>query len=557
MTPGYIISREGIASDLSPRINTLFSEWDRDRSPGAVIAVCRGGEVIHQRGYGVANIENDVPFGVDTVMRLGSTTKHLCATCILILEHRGELTLDDDVRRHVPEFPDFGPTITLRHLLTMTSGLWDGLNMLLFAGLDVGVALSREDLFRLYCAQRELMFRPGDDCTYSNTNYSLLTLTIERISGMSLVDFMRAELFEPLGMMSTCLTPCMDKTITNKAKGYVAAADGEFNAAYMMIELDGAGGVDSTLGDMLKWFWNYRNDEHFGPRYRARLETESRLNDGRLLDYRLGIQVTEYRGIRVVRHSGGMPGYLCDFVYYPQPDLGVILLTNLIEPTMLKIPDKIADIVLESEFDQPSTTMFVAPDRGDIAPLIGVYASADGALVVELAGQAGELVAYVLGEANVLHEKEAWLHSRKNQIALRSVADSGGKSLELRLGCEEPWLLRRIGDPRTDPAAAPVDIGSFVGSYICDEIAETHEISLQDGALRVDIESPLRKLVWSELTPIGGDAFVALIAEEPSCTNVSVRFKRSPLGPVTGLSYSINRCRDVQFRKISVSGNDK
>ena len=130
MTRAYLRSRDGIVGEFSDRIDVLFDEWDRDGSPGAILAVCRDGKVIHQRGYGVANIEDDVPFTADTVLRLGSTTKHLCATCILLLENRGKLSLDDDIRQHVPEVPDFGPVITLRHLLTMTSGLWDDLNQI-------------------------------------------------------------------------------------------------------------------------------------------------------------------------------------------------------------------------------------------------------------------------------------------------------------------------------------------------------------------------------------------------------------------------------------------
>src|SRR5262245_15850390 len=202
---GYLQSRAGVASEYSRAIDALYAEYDRAGSPGLNIAVLKSGQVIHQRGYGVANVEDDVPFAADTVLRLGSTTKHLCATCILILESRGLLTLQDDVHKHIPELSDFGVTLRLSHLLTMTSGLRDGLNMLLFAGLGAANDVSRAQITQLACRDTTLMFEPGDDCVYSNTNYALLSTVIERVSGISLAEFMARELFAPLGMVDTKL----------------------------------------------------------------------------------------------------------------------------------------------------------------------------------------------------------------------------------------------------------------------------------------------------------------------------------------------------------------
>jgi len=491
------------------------------------------------------------------VLRLGSTSKHLCATCILLLENRGKLSLDDDVRQHIPEMPDYGEVITLRHLLTMTSGLWDGINILLFAGLDPNTSVSRDQFLELFACQDSLMYRPGDDCTYSNTNYSLLSLVVERISGQSITEFMQAELFEPLGMHSSRLTPFMKETTTNKARGYGPAENGGFEAGYMMTELDGNGGVDSTISDMLKWFANYRDDHHFGPDYRRRLEAENHLNDGRLLEYRLGINCLDYRGMEVVRHAGGMPGYLCDFVFFPQADLGIVLFANVLAPRILELPDRIADIVLEDDFQQAVETTFLDSSREDLAPLLGVYASESEELVLELAGQDGKILCFLLGDINPLCEHEGWLQSRKNLLAVRPAIPKAGRKggLELRLGCQAVQKLAPVADPRLDPVAPPVDFESFTGRYCHGGLEEVHEVSLQDGKLRIDIPGPLRDLVWSELTPVAGDLFVALIAGEPSCTNVTVRFLRNREGRVVGLSYAINRCRALIFPKLEAGPN--
>jgi CubicO group peptidase (beta-lactamase class C family) len=545
---GYLESRKGTAGPWSPQIDRLFEKWDRDRSPGAVLAVTRGGELLHQRGYGVANIEDDTPFSGDTVLRLGSTTKHLCATCILVLENRGLLNLDDDVRRWVPELPGFGECITLRHLLTMTSGLSDGINMLLFGGLDSTHALDRGQALRLYCSSTGLMFRPGDDWTYSNTNYSLLSFVIERISGLSLAEFMQRELFEPLNMSRSQLTPWMGECVEGKARGYELTPEGGFQTGFMRMELDGNGGVDSTANDMLTWLANYRDDRHFGPDYRARMEAENRLNNGRLLDYRLGIEVKDYRGFQVVRHAGGMPGYLCDFVYFPERDLGLVLLANVLEPDILQLSDRVADIVLETEFPQGRSSMVIDAQAEDAADLPGVYAEFEEGMVVEIAERDGSLVCYWFGDLNPLFEKDGWLQSRKTTLALRAVENG----LAFRSGCEAPRLLRRVAEPgafrESDESSA--SLAEYEGHYLQPELAETHIVRRDGNGLSVTLPSPIRRLVWKDLVRIEGDLFVAPVDGEPSCTNVIVRFLRDASNEISGLSCSINRCRNVVFQRL-------
>jgi len=544
--------RRSVKNTVGRDIDALFAKWDCNGSPGAIIAVIRAGKVIHQKGYGLANIEDNVPFTTDTVLRLGSTTKHMCATCILVLENRKLLSLEDDIRKYVPEMPVFADVITLRHLLTMTSGLWDGLNLLLFAGLDTAAPLSRQQQLRLYCRQRELMFRPGEDCTYSNTNYSLLSLVIERISGLSLGEFMQAELFEPLGMKHTRLVPEMKEKIEHKARGYLPRLEGGFEAGYMMVELDGNGGVDSTISDMLRWFDNYRDDRCFGPDYRQRLEAPSHLNDGRLLEYRLGMTVSDYRGTRVVRHSGGMPGYLCDFVFYPEPDLGIILFANVMAPELLELPERIADLLLEDELLLPRESTFVDTADKHASELLGVYASGSHGLVLQLADENGKLVCYLLGELNPLYERNGWLESRKNPLAVRPADPGLGRAggLQLRQGCQELIDLEPVDDPLRYLQAMPADFETFTGHYWLETLDEIHRVSLQDGRLIVSIGSPVRDLVWSELAPVTGDLFVAPVDGEPSCTNVTVQFLRTGNGQVNGLTTSINRCRHVFLKKL-------
>ncbi len=560
MTEAYLKSAEGIRGHWSDDIDALFSPWDKTGSPGAIIAVQYQGEVVHQRGYGVANIEDDVPFTADTVLRLGLTSKHLCVTCVLILEHRGQLTLQDDVRKFVPELPDFGSTITIWHLLTMTSGLCDGVNLPLFAGLNTGAAFTRQQLLNIGLSQRQLMFEPGDDCTYSNTNYALLSVIIERISESSIAEFMAQEIFQPLAMNRTALVPWMNRVTMHKARGYNLDEQGEYVAGHMMMELCGDGGIDSTITDMLKWLNNYRDDRHFGPDFRQRLEAESRLNDGRLLKYRLGIEASDYRGADKVNHAGGMPGYLCDFAWFPEQDLGIVLFTNLMDAMMLMLPDKVVDIVLADQLIESAETTFVSASREDIAPLLGVYGNLETGQLIELTQLEDKLVCFMLGELNLMLERDGLLQSAKSLIALDLAAalesnldgdDSSSRpTLNLILGCQPPIPLTPLDDPRQSPADLPTDAVSFAGLYHDPVTDVRHKVQLQDGQLKVSLAAPMLDLMWQVLTPLGGDMFTAMIDSEPSCTNVIARFLRNAQGRVTQLDYSLNRCRNVIFNKI-------
>jgi CubicO group peptidase (beta-lactamase class C family) len=552
VTAAYLKSRKGIQGSWSKEIDTLFDKWDCDGSPGAIIAVQHRGQVVHQRGYGVANIEEDIPFYADTVLRLGSTSKHFCATCILILENRGLLSLEDDIRLHVPEAPDFGIPITLWHLLTMTSGLWDGVNVPLFAGINTDFRFSRGQLLKLGLSQRNLMFNPGDDHTYSNTNYSLLSLVIERISGNSIADFMMAEIFEPLGMADTVLTPWMDVITPHKAKGYNPAGDGSFTAGYMLMELCGDGGIDSTITDMLKWLDNYRDDRLFGPEYRNRLEAENRLSDGRLMKYRLGIESSQYRGSTKIHHAGGMPGYLCDFVLFPEEDLGIVLLSNLCDPVLLTLPDRIADIVLRDSFTESAESSTISTGKADMAALIGVYVSQEAGQVAELADLDGKLVCFVLGELNPLIERDGVLISTKSLISLRPGAAkrAGRPVMKLIQGCLPEIALHPVDHPLESPLALPENSESYAGLYHDPVTDARHVVTLEDGVLTVTLAAPMLDLAWRVLTPLGGDLFAGLVDGEPSCTNVIARFTRDETGVIDGLDYSINRCRNVIFNRI-------
>jgi CubicO group peptidase (beta-lactamase class C family) len=551
---GHLRSREGVRSPHSEAIDALFRDRDGPGRAGGVLAVVKDGEVVHRRGYGVANIEFDVPFTAQTVLRLGSTTKHLCATCILILENRGELSLEDDVRRFVPELPDYGDVVRLRHLLTMTSGFPDGLNLPLLVGMPAVAPLRRQQILDLQLRQKQLTFPPGALCSYSNTNYNLLSLIVERSSGVTLREFMQKELFLPLGMHSTRLVPYDHEPIPQHATGYLEEA-GEIQIGRMPTELCGDGGVDTNLDDMLHWYRNFREDRHFGPDYRRRMEAVGVLRDGTPTEYALGLTVSRHRGLRRVGHAGGMPGFLCDFVVYPEVDLGIVLLWNWMDPTVLEKADAICDIVCPAEIraagGDPGAKLRVDDADPVIAPVTGTYACAETGFLAHFDRDERGVVCFVLGYPThlVRGEDGTYLPAKVAQgfgiRVLEGRGDGPRPPLEIRFGALAPMRFEPVAE---DPPG-PEDPSAFVGTYHSEALGESCRVRAERGGLQIELASPLRRLLWKELAPIRGDLFAAVIPETPNPTNVSVRFLRDDAGRVTAFEYSLSRVYGIRFER--------
>ncbi len=212
--------RQKPENDLTSRVDEIFAEWDRSDSPGCALAVIRDGQIVYQRGYGMADLEHDVPIEPDSVFYIGSVSKQFVAMTLLLLEEQERLSLDDDIRKYLPDFPDYGTTITIRHLIHHTSGIRDYLELWVLSGRDYLDRVPAQAAYDLICRQEKLNFQPGDRHLYSNSCYFLMPLIVERITGQSFKDFAREQILEPLGMDDTHFHSETKHVIQNRAVGY-------------------------------------------------------------------------------------------------------------------------------------------------------------------------------------------------------------------------------------------------------------------------------------------------------------------------------------------------
>lgn len=188
---------------LNRKVDKLFTEWNKPDSPGAALAVIKDGSVIYKNGYGSANLEYNIPITPSTIFHVASVSKQFTAFAVVMLADQGKLSLDDDIRKHLPEIPDFGKTVTIQHLVHHISGMRDQWELLAMAGWRLDDVITKEHILTMVRHQRELNFNPGDEHMYCNTGYTLLAEIVERVTGQSFSEWTKANLFKPLGMVNT------------------------------------------------------------------------------------------------------------------------------------------------------------------------------------------------------------------------------------------------------------------------------------------------------------------------------------------------------------------
>ncbi|MFN0121554.1 MAG: serine hydrolase domain-containing protein, partial [Blastocatellia bacterium] len=294
-----------LAAQVRPRqIDAVFAGYDKPGAPGCEVAVLKDGRTLYRRGYGLANLEHNIPIAANSMFMIASAAKPFTALCILLLEKDGRLRLDDPVHKYVPELPDYGHPITLRHLLGHTSGLRDILALHVLSGRDNEDSASAADLFDLIYRQRELNFRTGAEWMYSNTNYLLLGQIVARVSGRSLAQFADARIFKPLGMNHTHFYE-RGQIVPRRVTGYQRVEDGYRIAPEDVFYVTGGAGVWATMEDLTRWdavFYDPRNG--LAPLL-AKLQAPVVLDGGGKTDWGLGSLILEPWGkYRVVTQAG-------------------------------------------------------------------------------------------------------------------------------------------------------------------------------------------------------------------------------------------------------------
>jgi CubicO group peptidase (beta-lactamase class C family) len=328
-------------------VDEIFSDLTKPGSPGCALAVARDGKIIYDKGYGLANVEQSVAITPQTVFDIGSTSKQFTAASILLLEKQGKLSINDDVRKYIPELPDYGNKITILHLLNHTSGLRDYLELMTLAGINTDGVTDDDEALGIIARQKALNFAPGSEWLYSNSGFFLLSVIVKRVSGKTLAAFAAETIFQPLGMTQTVYRDSHTQLVANRALAYDEKDHGAgYALAVSYFEQTGDGAVHTSVADILKWDENFYSAQVGGNALLAELQENGHLNNGKKLDYAKGLVVSTYRGLPAVSHGGSWGGYRAQLVRFPEQHFSVACLCNLGNANPSKRAMRVADVYL-------------------------------------------------------------------------------------------------------------------------------------------------------------------------------------------------------------------
>ena len=335
-----------IHETLEAKVDRLFAEWNQLDSPGAALAVTRDGEVIYKQGYGMANLEYDIPITSATVFDIASASKQFAGFAIATLSHEGKLSLDDDIRMYLPDVPDFGNTITIRHLLHHTSGLRDWVQSLVIAGVGMDDVISFKHILKMVQHQKALNFEPGEAFLYSNTGYNLLTEIVETVTGHSFREWTDTNIFKPLAMTNSHFHDDYEMILKNRAYSYQTVENDRFKHAVNNTTALGSSSLYSTVEDLAKWVLNFDNTRIGEQTVIEQMHQCGVLNDGEQISYAFGLNIGEYRTLKTVGHSGSWRGFRSHLIRFPDQKFGVVILCNLDTFNPLGLAEKVADLYL-------------------------------------------------------------------------------------------------------------------------------------------------------------------------------------------------------------------
>ncbi len=532
--------------DLARSVDAVFAEYAKPGSPGCSLAVVQNGRITYEKGYGLASIEYGVPIDPRrTVFDIGSTSKQITAASILLLAQDGKLSLDDEVRKHVPELPDYGTPVTIRHLLHHTSGIRDYVNLMALGGLNFEDWTTAADGLAAIMRQKTLDFPPGSEHSYSNSGYFLLSQIVERVSGKTMREFAQERIFGPLGMTNTQILDDHTKIIPYRATGYAPGPEGGFAVQMSNWEQTGDGAVQTTVEDLAKWDQNFYDPKVGGAWLVEQLQTKGKLNDGETIDYARGLMVADYRGLRRVSHSGSWAGYRAEMIRFPDQKLSVVTLCNLGTANPSALAQRVADLYLADKL-QPEAPPAAAANEApagkveNAARYTGIYWSPAGGLVRRIEIRDGKLF-YIRGGGN--DSELAPLGGDRFRMVgtpvvaevsfpVAATASNPPRRMEVVSGGGKPTVFEEV----KPVSLTPEGLAAYSGTYTSPELDTTWTLAMDGGKLMLRG----KRGPAMPLEPAFTDAF-----DSPAGL---IRFQREGQ-KVTGFLVGAGRARDLRFEK--------
>ncbi len=536
------LSAQELDAPTRARVDSVFQRFDRTDSPGCAMLLKRDGRTAYARGYGMASLELGVAITPQSVMDIGSTSKQFTAASIWLLAQEGKLRLDDELQRHLPELPRLAAPVTIRHILQHTSGWRDYNDLLALGGAAEEEPSTPADAMAILSVQKAGNFAPGTWWTYSNTGFFLASQIVERVSGMSMRDFLRARIFTPLGMTHSDVFDDHTRVFRNRATSYAPGAGG-WRVASANWEQTGDGAVQTSVEDLAKWDANFDAPTVGGRALVDSMQQPGRLVDGTQITYAYGLWVDRYRGLRRVHHGGAWAGYRAMSMRFPEQHTAVYLTCNAANSNTMALAEGVATAVLGSAMTPLAADRLKdslrAPAKSVIAPFHGLWYDASVGRLVRLivrdtilvstspfGGAERRMMQLPDGRLIGTPVTEAQTPFHLDAASGQLVADNAS------LPADRFTRVAEVG------ALMPAKLAEYAGRYATPEMPSVWTVEAKGDSLFLSTVSGTRRSRLT-LTPLFADAF--------HLDGQPLRFIRDARGRVTAISVTDRGVRDLRW----------
>ena len=533
---------------ITANVDAVFAAYDKPDSPGCALGVIKEGKLIYSRGYGMANLEHNIPNGSKLIYDIGSTSKQFTAASILLLVAEGKLSLEDDVRKYIPELPQYQQPIQIRHLIHHTSGLRDYLTLFSLAGVSFDDTTTESDALKIILRQKGLNFTPGDEWLYSNSGYFLLSIVIKRASGKSFAEYAKEKIFDPLGMRHTLVLDNHKRIVPMRATGYAPNPRGGFQTEMSNFEQTGDGAVLTSVEDLLLWDQNFYHPKVGGPEFLKRMHEVGAFNNGEKHDYASGLFIDKHKGLNKVSHGGSWAGYRSDLARFPDQKLSVVCLCNLGTANPSAMALQVADLYLADEIKSaPGANAVTSADapkfdltEARMKEIAGFYRNPANGEAVRVTFRDGKLFLDKFGPVAEMAPQAADQFSIASPIGQDRTRVDVERSTDgkRRLRVSPPKRQAQVFEAVDAFAPTAEQLAEFAGNYFSEELDATYVVSVESGKLNA-VNREERK---RPLNPTYKDSFALL-------SGAQFEFNRDAQGRVAGFVVHAGRIRNVKFVK--------
>jgi CubicO group peptidase (beta-lactamase class C family) len=526
------------------KLDQLFAKWNRPNTPGCAVGIIRNDSLIFSKGYGMANLEYDIPNTPATIYHMASVSKQFTAFSIVLLARQGRLNLDDDIRRYLPWFPDLKEKITIRHLLHHTSGIRDQWQLLATSGTRLDDVITQDQIIKILSRQQALNSKPGEKFNYSNSGYTMMAEIVKAVTGQTLRQFTDSAVFKPLGMLHTHFHDDYTEVVKNRSYSYYPKDSASYSNSVLSYSNVGATSLFTNINDMSKWVMNFYTHQVGDQQDIDTLTKKGKLNNGREIDYALGISNMTYNGWKGLSHGGGDAGFRTMMMVFPSQKMGFLVFSNAGNFNVGNLANQVANLFIKDTTKKTDTNKskdssgVILKNTAALDKFMGNYISDEG-MRIGFRLNNNKLYAEAYGQSVLLREeKDTFFLVNDPEIKFSfNTPRAGDTTVFAALNPDTREVLKKYN-------AAPLSaqaMKAYTGTYYSPELDCKYGIAIKNNKLVLTNN----KYEDAPITLAGADQ---MLIDRWWMGNL--RLTRDTKGQITGFEVNSGRVLHLKFDKL-------